>query len=150
MSTLHIRRAREGDLTEIVNLLADDMLGKLRETDPGDPVYAEAFSAIDRDPNQFLAVAEVDGGIAGCLQLSFIPGLSRKGMWRGQIESVRIAAAHRGKGLGRQMIGWAVGECRRRGCGIVQLTSDRQRTDAIRFYESLGFEYSHAGLKIDL
>ncbi len=145
-----MRRARRGDLAQIVRLLADDMLGQARETDPGDPVYGRAFDAIGADPNQFLAVAEVDGGIAGCLQLSFIPGLSRRGMWRGQIESVRIAAGYRGRGLGRQMIGWAVEECRRRGCGIVQLTSDRRRRDAIRFYESLGFEYSHAGLKIDL
>ncbi len=145
-----MRRARRADLVRIVSLLADDMLGKNREGNPGDSAYADAFSAIDRDPNQLLAVAEVDGEIVGCLQLSFIPGLSRQGMWRGQVESVRVAAGCRGKGLGRQMIGWALEECRRRDCGIVQLTSDRRRADAIRFYESLGFEYGHAGLKLDL
>jgi len=140
------RRATAADLHAIVALLADDMLGATRET-PGDPVYAAAFAAIEADPNQLLAVVEEAGRIVGCLQLSFIPGLSRRGMWRGQIESVRIAASHRGAGLGRRMFEWAIGECRARGCGLVQLTTDKARPDARRFYESLGFTASHEGMK---
>jgi ribosomal protein S18 acetylase RimI-like enzyme len=152
MSDPIFRRATAEDLPAIVALLADDALGSGRE-DPGpplNPAYAEAFSAIDRDPNQLLAVAVEDGALAGCLQLSFIPGLSRRGLWRGQIESVRIAAARRGSGLGRAMFDWAIAECRRRGCGLVQLTTDKARPDALRFYEKLGFVASHEGLKLTL
>ena len=86
----------------------------------------------------------------GCLQLTFIPGLSRLGMWRGQIESVRVAADQRGSGLGRRLFEWAIAECRARGCGLVQLTTDKSRPDAKRFYESLGFEASHEGMKLSL
>jgi GNAT superfamily N-acetyltransferase len=149
MPTPIIRRATSADLDAIVNLLADDALGKSRE-DPGNPCYAEAFAAIESDPNQFLAVAEVAGEIVGCLQLSFIPGLSRLGLWRGQIESVRVAASRRGGGLGRVLFDWAIAECRRRGCGLVQLTTDKARPDALRFYESLGFVASHEGMKLTL
>ena len=127
--TPQFRRARSDDLPAIVALLADDALGATRE-DPSLPVnarYQDAFAAIDRDPNQFLAVVELDSSIAGCLQLSFIPGLSRLGLWRGQIESVRIAAGLRGAGLGRAMFEWAIAQCRERGCGLVQLTTDRAR-----------------------
>ncbi len=144
-----MRRARAADLDAIVALLADDMLGAGREK-PGDPAYAAAFAAIEADPNQYLAVAEEEGCVVGCLQLSFIPGLSRLGMWRGQIESVRIAASHRGAGLGRRMFEWAIEECRARGCGLVQLTTDKARPDARRFYESLGFSASHEGMKLAL
>jgi ribosomal protein S18 acetylase RimI-like enzyme len=146
------RRAVAADLPAIVALLADDPLGRTREdpSHPLDPRYAAAFAAVDADPNQLLAVVELDGAVVGCLQLSFIPGLSRRGQWRGQVESVRIAAAHRGGGLGRAMFTWAIAECRARGCGMVQLTSDKSRTDARRFYESLGFRASHEGMKLDL
>ena len=133
-------------------LLADDVLGSGRE-DPGPPLnprYAEAFAAIARDQNQLLAVAEAGGAVVGCLQLTFIPGLSLQGMWRGQVESVRIAASRRGGGLGRQMLEWAIAECRARGCGLVQLTMNKSRTDALRFYESLGFVASHEGFKLTL
>jgi GNAT superfamily N-acetyltransferase len=149
MSDLTVRRAAEGDLPAIVALLADDVLGRTREAPglPLDPRYAAAFAAIDADPNQYLAVAEEGGAIVGCLQLTFIPGLSRRGLWRGQIESVRIAAARRGGGVGRRMLAWAVDECRRRGCGVVQLTTDKARADARRFYERLGFAASHEGMK---
>lgn len=150
--TPQFRRARSDDLPAIVALLADDALGATRE-DPSLPVnarYQDAFAAIDRDPNQFLAVVELDSSIAGCLQLSFIPGLSRLGLWRGQIESVRIAAGLRGAGLGRAMFEWAIAQCRERGCGLVQLTTDRARPDARRFYESLGFAASHDGMKLNL
>ncbi len=149
MTTPTFRRANAADVSAIVGLLADDVLGQTRES-PGDSCYAEAFTAIDRDPNQFLAVAEQDGAIVGCLQLTFIPGLSLKGMWRGQIESVRIAASRRGQGLGHVMIEWAIGECRRRGCGLVQLTMNKSREDTLRFYRSLGFEATHEGFKLPL
>lgn len=147
-----MRRAIRADLPFIVGLLADDVLGAGRE-DPGpplNPAYEAAFAAIERDPNQFMAVADDDGEIVGCLQLSFIPGLSRTGQWRGQIESVRIAASRRGSGLGRIMFVWAVEQCRGRGCGLVQLTTDKTRPDAHRFYESLGFTASHEGMKLAL
>jgi ribosomal protein S18 acetylase RimI-like enzyme len=152
MQTPTIRRATAADLAAIILLLADDVLGSSREK-PGPPLdrrYAEAFAAIERDPNQFLAVAEDNGEIVGCLQLSFIPGLSRLGLWRGQIESVRVAASRRGGGLGRVLFEWAIAECRRRGCGLVQLTTDKARPDALRFYESLGFQATHEGLKLTL
>lgn len=146
------RRAAAADLPAVIALLADDPLGRLREdgASPPNPRYVAAFAAIDADPNQLLAVVERDGDIIGCLQLSFVPGLSRLGMWRGQVESVRIAAGHRGGGLGRAMIEWAIEQCRARGCGLVQLTSDKTRADALRFYESLGFRASHEGMKLDL
>lgn len=147
-----MRRAKTSDLTAIIDLLADDELGRRREQPgpPPSPRYANAFAAIERDPNQFLAVADDDGRIVGCLQLSFIPGLSRTGMWRGQIESVRVASHLRGSGLGRQMFEWAIDQCRSRGCGLVQLTTDKTRPDALKFYQSLGFVASHEGLKLDL
>lgn len=147
------RRATEADLPGIVRLLADDTLGQTREipSDPVDVRYMSAFAAIAADANQFLAVAvEADGNLAGCLQLSFIPGLSRTGMWRAQIESVRISADHRGSGLGSRFIEWAIGQAKERGCGLVQLTSDKTRPDAIRLYEKLGFVASHEGLKLSL
>ena len=140
------------DLPRIIELLADDELGRQREEPgpPPSPRYEEAFAAIDADPNQFLAVVEEGDVEVGCLQLSFIPGLSRVGLWRGQIESVRIASTRRGSGLGRKMFEWAIQECRNRGCGLVQLTTDKTRPDALRFYESLGFVVSHEGLKLSL
>lgn len=149
MTTPKIRRAIADDVPAIVDLLADDELGKTREA-PGDPCYAEAFAAIAADSNQFLAVVDDGGEVVGCLQLSFVPGLSLKGMWRGQIESVRIAASRRGQGLGHVMIDWAIGECRRRGCGLVQLTMNKTRKDSHRFYESLGFVATHEGFKLTL
>jgi GNAT superfamily N-acetyltransferase len=146
------RRAEARDVPAIVAMLADDPLGAEREdpTAAGLQRYLEAFAAVDRDPNQLLAVAEDAGEVVGCLQVSFLPGLSRQGMWRGQIESVRIAGPHRGRGLGRPFVEWAIERCRERGCGMVQLTTDRSRTDAHRFYERLGFEGSHLGMKLVL
>ncbi|WP_137134978.1 GNAT family N-acetyltransferase [Rhizobium sp. FKY42] len=147
------RKAEESDLAAIIGMLADDALGRTREvvSDPVDRRYVDAFAAIEADTNQYLAVAVDDAGdVVGCLQISFLPGLSRLGLWRGQIESVRVAASQRGKGVGREMISWAVEECRKRGCGTVQLTSDNRREDAHRFYENLGFEKSHAGFKLTL
>jgi GNAT superfamily N-acetyltransferase len=139
-------------LESIVALLADDPLGREREkAGPGlDAGYRDAFAAIDRDPNQLLVVAERGGRVIGVLQLSFIPGLTRRGMWRGQIEGVRVAETERGGGIGRTMLEWAIGECRKRGCGLVQLTSDERRPDAHRFYEALGFRATHRGYKLSL
>lgn len=149
MSDVVFRAATAADVPAIVALLADDVLGATRET-PGDPAYGAAFAAIAADANQMLAVADVGGRVVGCLQLTFIPGLSHRGAWRGQIESVRIGADQRGGGLGRRMIGWAIEHCRARGCTFVQLTSNAARTDARRFYEGLGFEASHVGFKLTL
>jgi len=147
------RAARDSDLPAIIELLVDDALGARREiaSIPPDPRYAAAFAAIAADPNQLLAVAidEADR-VVGCLQLTFIPGLSRSGIWRGQIESVRVSRSERGSGLGSRMIEWAVERCAERNCGLVQLTSDKSRADAIRFYEKLGFVASHEGFKRDL
>ena len=149
---INIRDATKDDLVTIVSMLADDPLGQSRESnaEPLDQKYLDAFDAIDKDANQVLAVVEIDNVIAGCLQLSFIPGLSRSGMWRAQIESVRIDKDFRDKGLGQIMIEWAIVEAKKRGCGLVQLTSDIQRPQAIRFYEKLGFVNSHAGMKLGL
>jgi len=151
-AAIAIRKATSADVATIVAMIADDALGAKRE-DASLPLrdeYRNAFAAIDADPNQFLAVVEQDGRIIGCMQLSFIPGLSRMGQWRGQIESVRIASDIRGGGIGRQLIEWAIEKCRERGCGLVQLTTDKSRSDALRFYQSLGFIASHEGLKLSL
>jgi ribosomal protein S18 acetylase RimI-like enzyme len=152
MNQLIFRPAIASDLAAIVAMLADDELGRQREDSsiPLNQMYLDSFAAIDRDPNQILAVVEDNGEPIGCLQITFIPGLSRLGMWRGQIESVRIAAGHRSEGLGRKMFEWAINECRSRGCGLVQLTTDKSRADACKFYEALGFKASHEGMKLTL
>ncbi|HUN34277.1 MAG TPA: GNAT family N-acetyltransferase [Trebonia sp.] len=149
------RDARRADVPQIVALLADDELGAGREAVPGHDgeladVYWTAFERVEASPNDRLIVAEADGQVAGVLQLTLIPGLSRQGMLRAQIESVRIGATQRGQGLGHSMIEWAIGQARAAGCGVVQLTSDKQRSGAIRFYESLGFTATHEGLKLPL
>ncbi len=155
MPSLRVRRAAEADLPAILALIADDGLGKAREdlSTPLNPKYRAAFAALAADPNQVLAVLVDDaapGELLGCLQLTFIPGLSRQGAWRCQVESVRIASTRRGQGLGHVMFDWVIGECRRRGCDLVQLTTDKRRTDARRFYEALGFTASHEGMKLAL
>lgn len=149
---LVIRRARRDDLPAIVHLLADDRLGATREADV-DPLpasYAEAFEAIDHDPNHVLAVAEAGGRVVGVLQLTFLPYLTYQGSWRALIEGVRVASDQRSSGIGRQLIEWAIERARTQGCRIVQLTSDKTRVDAIRFYERLGFVASHEGMKLRL
>ncbi len=152
MSDTTIRRAERDDLPEIVAMLADDALGATREdvSEPLNSAYLKAFRAIDADPNQFLAVAAHGDEIVGCLQLTFIPGLSRRGAWRAQIESVRVARSARRTGLGRQMFDWAIDMARSRGCSLVQLTTDSTRPEAHRFYETLGFTGSHIGFKLQL
>ena len=148
MPTALLREARREDVPEIVALLADDAIGAGREG-PAD-AYCAAFELIAADPGNRLLVAEAAGRIVGTLQLTMIPGLSRHGMLRAQIEGVRVGADQRGQGLGRRMIERAIDLAREQGCGLVQLTSDKRRPDAIRFYESLGFTASHEGLKISL
>jgi GNAT superfamily N-acetyltransferase len=149
---LLIRDAALHDICAVIALLADDDHGKARENMSGvpDPGYIEAFAAIAADPNQRLLVAEQDGAIVGTFQLSFLPGLSRRGGWRGQIEAVRIASHVRSQGLGREMIEWAIVRCRERGCRMVQLTTHKSRERAHAFYERLGFEPSHVGMKLHL
>jgi len=149
---LTFRRARRGDVAAVVALLADDVLGASRELPghEGMEVYLRAFDEIAADSNQYLCVATSNGEVVGTLQLTFIPGLSRSGATRGQIESVRVSGAHRGKGIGEALFAWAIDQCRERGCTVVQLTSDRQRDDAQRFYERLGFEPSHIGYKLKI
>jgi ribosomal protein S18 acetylase RimI-like enzyme len=144
------RRARAEDVAAIAALLADDPIGRGREGDGASRAYAAAFAAIESDPNQYLLVAEREGTVAGCLQLTFIPGLTRLGTWRGQIEGVRVASGSRGEGLGERMLSRAVALCRDRGCGLVQLTTDKRRADAVRFYQRLGFVASHEGMKLSL
>lgn len=150
--SLTFRRATRADLPITIAMIADDQIGQKREdaSVPLNPAYLAAFEAIARDDNQFLAVAEREGAVIGCLQLTFIPGISRLGMWRGNIESVRVAKALRGQGIGRTFFEWAIEACRARGCKLVQLTMDKSRKDASRFYQSLGFTPSHEGMKLSL
>ncbi len=150
MSGLVLRDATAADLPAILAMLAEDVIPPGREADPSDPRYLAAFEAIDADPNQRLIAAELDGRVVGTMQLSFLPGLSFVGSWRGLIEAVRIAADLRGQRLGEQMILWAVDQCRARDCRLVQLTSSASRTAAHRFYARLGFAASHVGMKLHL
>lgn len=147
---VRVRRARRADVPAIVALLADDVLGQSRE-DPGDLApYVAAFERVDADPAHLLVVAEAGSEVVGTLQLTVLPGLSRRGALRAQVEAVRVADSQRGRGLGRALVLWAVEESRARGCSLVQLTSSKQRTDALRFYERLGFVASHEGMKLEL
>ena len=136
----------------MVAMLADDALGSEREdaSTPLNARYSEAFVSITADPNQFLVVADRGGVVIGCLQITFIPGLSHQGSLRGQIESVRVARSERGGGIGGRMIAFAIAECRRRGCKIVQLSTSKSRIEAQRFYARLGFVASHEGMKLAL
>lgn len=149
MSNVIYRRAVERDVAAIVRLLADDVLGSARET-LDHRAYLNAFRTIDADPGQYLLVVEEDAEIIGTLQLTFIPGLALGGLRRGQIEAVRVASHRRGEGIGEAMLEWAVARCRREGCGLVQLMTDRERGDAHRFYDRLGFQASHLGYKLRL
>lgn len=147
-----MRRARLDDVPAIVRLLADDPLGATRERNqtPLPDSYRRAFEAIDRDANQELVVACSGDRVIGVLQLTFMPSLTYQGGWRAQIEGVRVDAGIRSQGLGRTLFEWAIGRARERGCHMVQLTTDKRRPDARRFYESLGFVASHEGMKLTL
>ncbi|MEV7194933.1 GNAT family N-acetyltransferase [Streptomyces sp. NPDC093510] len=150
MGDLEIRPAVATDLPAIVGMLADDPLGAARESPEDLTPYVTAFERLVGDPNQHLVVAERQGRVVGTLQLTIVPGLSRKGSTRSIIEGVRVHADERGSGLGTRFIEWAVEESQRQGCQLVQLTSDATRTDAHRFYERLGFSASHVGFKLQL
>ena len=148
-----LRTATDADIAAIVSLIAADQLGATRDgvRDEADLVaYTAAFRSIDADPAHLLVVAERDGQIVGTMQLSFLPGLARRGALRAQIEAVRVAQSERGSGLGAAMMGWAIDEARRRCCALVQLTTDKSRADAHRFYARLGFVASHEGMKLAL
>ena len=150
MRDVLVRKMQIADLPRILELLSDDELGQSRETlqKTTHDDYLRAFTAINADLNQYLAVFERNDNIIGCLQISFISGLSRRGALRGQIESVRVAANFRGNGYGTLMMAWAIEKCREQGCSLVQLTSDKTRKDAQRFYQGLGFVPSHEGFKL--
>jgi GNAT superfamily N-acetyltransferase len=146
------RKAARIDLPDIVKMLADDHLGSQREnlSDPLPAAYFEAFEQIDHDPNHELIVAEVDGTVVGTLHLFFSPSLSFQGGLRAQLESVRVDSKHRSQGIGAKMVEHAIGRARERGAHIVQLTSEKSRVGAHRFYERLGFKASHVGMKLKL
>lgn len=145
-----LREARRDDLPVIMAMLADDVLSREREGGAEAAAVATAFDEIAADPRSAVWLVEQDGRVVGCAQLTCIPGLAQRGMTRGVIESVRIASGHRGRGLGRWFMGRLVEKAREAGCAMVQLTSDKRRTDAHRFYVGLGFAMSHEGFKLKL
>ena len=149
---LVFRRASRDDVHAIVAMLANDALGARREAfaTPLPDSYYAAFEAIDADANNELVVAELDGKVVGCLQITFIPYLTYRGGWRALIEGVRVDTGVRSGGIGRKLLMWAIERARERGCHLVQLTSDKARPEAIRFYKSLGFTDSHEGFKLHL
>ena len=146
---LTYRTARPDDLPFIIGLIIEDsvVVTEDRAEDAMDEDYRAALAAIDADPNEEMWIVERDDIAVGCFQLSFLPGLMRRGMWRGQIEVVHVSADARNLGIGSEMMRWALARCREKGCGMVQLTSNKKRTDAHRFYERLGFARSHEGFK---
>jgi len=148
---MKFREAKREDVIEIVRMIADDKLGKLREDfkDPLPEKYFAAFENILSDKNQELAVIEDDNGkVIGTLQLSFIQYLTYQGGIRAQIEAVRIRKDHRGKGIGEDLFNWAIHRAEQRGAHLVQLTTDKQRPEALAFYEKLGFKATHEGMKL--
>ncbi|EDL65645.1 GNAT family N-acetyltransferase [Bacillus sp. SG-1] len=149
---LTFRKAAEQDLDSIVRLLSDDILGIKRERyqHPLPNSYITAFQAIDADPNNELIVACLDGEVVGVQQITFTPYITHQGGWRATIEGVRTASAVRGQGVGKEMIQYAIQRAKERGCHLVQLTTDKQRPEALRFYERLGFSATHEGLKLKL
>lgn len=151
-AALAFRRARAADVPEIVRMLADDPLGATRERDeqPLPETYARAFHAIDADANNELVVACQGERVVGVLQLTFVPSLTYQGGWRALIEGVRVDGRVRSQGLGAALFEWAIARARERGCHLVQLTTDKARPDAKRFYEGLGFVASHEGMKLHL
>jgi len=151
ISSVTIRPARRDDVGVIVGMLADDALGSGRERieDPLPPCYFQAFEAVERDPNIQLVVAQDgNGAVVGCLQLCILPGLSSQGASRALIEDVRVASHCRSRGIGEQLVQWAVAEARGRGCKLVELLTHHTRVDAQRFYERLGFQRSHVGMTV--
>ena len=152
MEVISIRKAHISDIPTVLELIADDQLGQVRENlkHPLPLVYRQAFERIESQAGNDIFVVISDKEIVGCMQLTLIPGLSRKGMTRLQIETVRVARALRSKGIGRQMMKYAIDYAKTSGCGLVQLTTDSSRADAHRFYKRLGFKDTHVGMKLDL
>ncbi|MCW3813271.1 GNAT family N-acetyltransferase [Micromonospora sp. DR5-3] len=150
MTGVIFREAVRADLPAIIALLADDVLGKARDFTEVDDAYEKAFADVDADPRNHLVVADAGGELVGCMQITYIPGLGRHGAERSLIEAVRVRSDQRGRGLGRQMMTWAIDQARARGCALVQLTTDKTRADAHRFYRNLGFVASHEGMKLAL
>jgi ribosomal protein S18 acetylase RimI-like enzyme len=148
--SVSIRPARREDVAAIVTMLADDHLGRARERveDPLPASYYEAFARVERDQNIQLVVAESEGRVVGCLQLAILPGLSSQGGLRGLLEDVRVASDCRSRGIGEQLVQWAVTEAKARGCNLVELLTHQTRTDAQRFYKRLGFTASHVGMTV--
>jgi GNAT superfamily N-acetyltransferase len=144
------REARHADLPAVVALLADDVLGKARDVAVVDAAYEQAFADIDADPRNLLVVAEDNAEVVACLQITYIPGLGRHGAERALVEALRVRSDRRGQGLGAQLMGWTIDQARQRGCALVQLTTDKSRLDAHRFYARLGFVASHEGMKLNL
>lgn len=150
--TITIRKANRSDIVRIVELLAQDFLGKQRESyqDPLPEKYYSAFEEINSDSNNYLMVVESKNKVIGTMQLTIITYLTYQGGKRAQIEGVRIDESCRGMGLGKIMIEWAITKARELGCHVVQLTTDKKRPDALEFYKKLGFVSSHEGLKLHL
>ena len=151
-ATVTLRRARREDVAELVALITADPVARGRgDTPDGDIApYLAAFDVVNASPSELLVVADCDGTVVGTFQLTFLAGLARRGATRAQIEAVRVRDDQRGRGLGGAMLRWAIEEATRRGCRLVQLTSDQSRADAHRFYEGLGFVASHVGFKLAL
>jgi ribosomal protein S18 acetylase RimI-like enzyme len=149
-SSITIRRARRDDVGAIVAMLADDALGSARERleEPLPATYFEAFERLDANRNIQLVVAEEGGAVVGCLQLCILPGISSQGASRGLIEDVRVASHRRSRGIGEQLVQWAVTEARARGCRLIELLTHHTRVDAQRFYARLGFQASHVGMTL--
>ena len=149
---INFRIAVEQDLDRIVEMLSDDELGKTRERyeQPLPESYIKAFQAITSDPNNELVVAYQGNKVIGVQQITFVPYITYQGGWRATIEGVRTAPSVRGKGIGTELIKWAIHRAKERGCHLIQLTTDKQRGDALRFYERLGFKPTHEGLKMKL
>ncbi|THB80649.1 MAG: GNAT family N-acetyltransferase [Desulfobacteraceae bacterium] len=150
--SLKFRPASHHDIPTIVRMLSDDPLGAKREKfeTPLPDKYYEAFKFIRDDPNNELVVATIDGNIAGFMQITFIPYLTYQGRWRALIEGVRVSRELRNRGIGKKLFQWAIQRATQRNCHLIQLTSDKKRPDAIKFYKSLGFVPSHEGLKLHL
>lgn len=152
MSDLIIRPALTSDLPIILSLMDGGAAVPSQHvpSDPSNSAYLKAFKSIEADTNNTLIVGEIDGEVVCTTQLTFIPGISRKGAWRAMCESVHVRADQRGKGTGGKLMQWVIEQSRERGCNIIQLTSDKRRHDAHRFYEKLGFNRSHEGFKLFL
>lgn len=149
VSEITFRQARRDEVPTLVEMLVKDSLGRAREDHLEiSQAYFDAFEIIDADPNHELVVAELEGEIVATMQISYLQHLTYRGGVRAQIEGVRVSENHRGAGLGRRLMEWGIERAKQRGCHLVQLTSDKRRTDALRFYEQLGFRATHQGFKL--